>query len=242
MKLPVNFKPFALAALVVSTAAQADEALTGEASVGFLNTTGNTQTRTLNARGMVEYKDGAWGHSAHVAALSAQKSKVTSDERYNAGYKATYDFTRRDYLFGSVDYDNDRFAGIIERTTEAVGYGRRLLTLEKHKLDAEIGAGLTQQKLSTRQTENSAVGLFNAKYQWLISPTSTFSQTLKVEKSKNNTFINPVSALKLVITGQLFTTLSYEVRTNTEVPAGTHKTDTLSSINLGYSFGKAGGH
>ena len=47
-----------------------------------------------------------------------------------------------------------------------------------------------------------------------------------------------MSELKLVIAGNLFATLGYEVRTNTEVPAGTAKTDTLTSVNLGYSFGK----
>jgi len=234
----LTLKPFALAALLATSVAQANDGWSGEAAVGFLNTTGNTSTRSLNAKGDVAYRVGSWGHAAHVSALTAQRDSVTSDERYNAGYKASYDFTEHDYLFGSLDYDNDRFAGVIERTTEALGYGRRLLTLEKHLLDAEVGVGATQQKLATDTRESSAVGLFNAKYQWLISDTSSFIQTLKVEKSKNNTFINPVSTLKLVIAGQLFTTLGYEVRTNTDVPAGTSKTDTLTSVNLGYSFGK----
>lgn len=232
-------RPFlALAALLISSTAIADNGFSGEAAVGFLNTTGNTRTRSLNAKLDAAYKVGAWGHAAHAAALAAQRDTITTDERYSLGYKGTYDFTEHDYAFGSVDYDNDRFAGVIERSTEAVGYGRRLLTLDRHQLDAEIGAGLTQQKLATtEQRESSVVGLFNAKYLWRISDTSSFTQTVKVEKSKDNTFINPVSTLKLVIVGQLFTTLAYELRTNTEVPAGTQKTDTLTSVNLGYSFG-----
>lgn len=238
----LKLKSLALAALLLTNAAHADGGWSGEAAVGFLNTTGNTDARTLNAKGLLEYKEGAWAHAARAAALTAQTDKVTTDERYNAGYKVTYDFTPFDYAFGSLDYDNDRFAGIIERRTEALGYGRRLLTLPKHTLDAEIGAGATQQKLATTEAQQNAfVGLFNAKYQWLISETSSFTQTLKVEKSKDNTFINPISTLKLVIVGQLFTTLSYEVRTNTDVPAGTQKTDTLTAVNLGYSFGKKPG-
>lgn len=237
----MNFKPFALAALLVTTAAGADDGWSGEAAVGFLNTTGNTEARTLNTKAALGYRQGPWAHALRAAALTAQREKITTDERYSAGYKATYDFTQFDYAFGSLDYDNDRFAGIIERRTEAVGYGRRLLTLPKHMLDAEIGAGATQQKLATTEERESAfVGLFNAKYQWLITDTSSFSQTLKIEKSKDNTFINPVSTLKLVIVGQLFTTLSYEIRSNTQVPAGTLKTDTLTSVNLGYSFGVKG--
>lgn len=235
----MNFKPLALVALLVTSAAHAEDGWSGEASLGFLNTTGNTIARTLNTKGTVNYKNGPWAHVARAAALTAQKDKVTTDERYNLGYKLTYDFTPFDYAFGSLDYDNDRFAGIIERRTEAVGYGRRLLTMPKHTLDVELGLGATQQKLATTEERQGAfVGLLNAKYQWLISDTSSFTQTLKVEESKDNTFINPVSALKLVIAGRLFTTIGYEIRTNTQAAAGTLKTDTLTSINLGYSFGQ----
>ena len=207
--------------------------------MGFLNATGNTSTRSLNAKTTVGYQQGPWNHAAKLGALAAQRDKITTDERYNAGYRVTFDFTEFDYAFGSIDYDNDRFAGVIERATEAVGYGRRLLRGEKHTLDADLGIGATQQKrATTEERENAFVSLFNAQYQWLITDTSSFIQTLKIENSKDNTFINPVSTLKLVIAGQLFTTLSYEIRTNTEVPVGSNKTDTLTSVNLGYAFGK----
>ena len=126
--------------------------------------------------------------------------------------------TQFDYLFGSLDYDNDRFSGVTERTTEGVGYGRHLLRGPTHLLDAELGAGATQQKLATGERSEALVGLFNAKYQWRISDSSSFTQTVKVEESSDNTFINPISELKLVIAGNLFTTLGYEIRSNSQVP------------------------
>lgn len=228
-------------ALLAGAAApdESPSSLSGEASLGVLSTSGNTDTRSVNAKAALEYRHAAWKHAGHAAAITAQQNDLTTDERYSAGYKLSYDFNPNDYAFGSVDYDNDRFAGIAERTTEAVGYGRRLLTMEKHLLDVEIGAGATQIKQADPAgRENSAVALFNGKYQWLISETSKFTQTLKVEHSRTTTFINPLSELKLTVVGNLFAALSYEVRHNTEVPAGTYKTDTLSAVNLGYSFGK----
>jgi len=235
----LNLKPLAFATLIATSAVHADDGWSGEAAAGFLNTTGNTDARTLNGKGQVAYKTGAWVHAAKASALTAEQDNTTTDERYNAGYKVTYDFNPSDYAFASADYDNDRFAGVIERITEGVGYGRRLLATPSHMLDVELGAGATQQKRATlEEVETAFVGLLNARYQWLISDSSSFTQTLKIEKSKDNTFINPISSLKLVIVGQLFTTLSYEMRTNTQVPTGTRKTDTLSAVNLGYSFGK----
>lgn len=210
----------------------------GEASLGALSTSGNTDTRSVNGKAALHYRDAAWKHAGRLAAVTAQQDDVTTDERYSAGYKLSYDFNANDYIFGSLDYDNDRFAGIAQRTTEAVGYGRRLLTMERHQLDVEIGAGATQIKQAEPAgRENSAVALLNGKYQWTISDSSKFTQTLKVEHSRTTTFINPVSELKLTVAGNLFTTLGYEVRHNTEVPVGTYKTDTLASVNLGYGFG-----
>ncbi len=234
----MNLKFLVLVTLLATSAAYADAGWSGDASLGFLNTSGNTETRSLNSKATASCATRAWTHTVRFAALNAQQQESATDERYSAGYRATWEMTAFDYVFGSLDYDNDRFSGVIQRTTEGIGYGRHFLRGPIHTLDAELGAGATQQKLASEGRTSALVGLFNARYQWRISDTSTFSQRVKVETSKDNTFINPVTELKLVIAGSLFTILGYELRTNTEVPTGTRKTDTLTSVNLGYSFGK----
>jgi putative salt-induced outer membrane protein len=213
----------------------------GEASLGFLDTSGNTDTRSFNGKFALGYLTPQWTHTARLSALGTQTNGTTSDERYTLGYKGTREFEGADYAFGSLDYDNDRFAGVIERLTLGAGYGRHFLKGPVHTLDAELGTGATRQKLADRSTSESVVGLFSARYLWQISETSGFTQRLKVETSKDNTFVNPVSELKLVIAGKLFTTLGYEVRHNSRVPEGVRKTDRLGSVNLGYSFGKKPG-
>lgn len=225
-----------LALLSTPVLAETKDGFTGEASLGYLSTSGNTDTQTFNGKLSGNYRRGLWGNAAFASALLGSKDDVATDERYALGYKATYDFTAHDYVFGTFGYDKDRFAGITQRTTEAVGYGRRLLNNPKHTLDAEIGAGLTQVETRDGDKDNSAVGLLNGKYAWTITDTSKFTQSLRVEKARNNTFVNPVSELKLVVAGNLFTTLGYEVRYNSDAPTGTRSTDTLTSVNLGYSF------
>lgn len=235
----LKLKSFVLFTLLVSGGVNADDGFSGEVTVGFLNTTGNTSTRSLNGKAELGYQQGAWTHIAKLATHSAQRDNITTDEHYSAGYKASLDITPLDFAFASIDYDNDRFAGITERMTEAVGYGRHLLKLPRHTLDAGLGGGATQQKQAmVEMRETDVVGLFDLKYEWLLTETSKFRQTVKVEVSKNNTYLNPVSELKLVIVGNLFTTLGYEIRSNSQVPVGTRKTDTLTFVNLGCVFGK----
>ncbi|RJF80234.1 DUF481 domain-containing protein [Oleomonas cavernae] len=40
------------------------------------------------------------------------------------------------------------------------------------------------------------------------------------------------------VVGNLAAGLNYTVRNNSEVPAGTEKTDTFTAVNLSYAFGK----
>lgn len=238
---PEALAEIAPASPAVTNPDQADQPgrLSGDASLGLLSTSGNTDTRSANGKLQLSYVVGPWTQEGKAAAVSAQQDNLTTDERYSLGYKLSRDFDAHNYVFLTLDYDNDRFAGIAERTTQALGYGRRLLTLPAHSLDAEIGLGATQIKLAEPAgRENSAVALLNAKYVWEISATSKFSQGLKVERSRTTTYVNPVSELKLTVAGNLFASLGYELRYNSDVPDGTRKTDTLTSVNLGYGFGE----
>ncbi len=89
-----------------------------------------------------------------------------------------------------------------------------------------------------RTREDDAIGRAFGKYQWALSETSTFIQTLKVESGAENTFTESVTELKLSVVGNLFAALSYTVKHNSDVPADTKKTDTFSAVNLSYAFGK----
>lgn len=210
----------------------------GEAALGVLSTAGNTDTRSANGKLSLAHRQQLWFHEGKLTALSAQQADLTTDERYGLAYRANRDFSPSNYAFFSLGYDNDRFAGIAERSTQAIGYGRRLLARPRHALDVEIGAGTTQiRQAEPAGRESSAVALANARFTWEISGTSRLSQGLKVEHSRTATFINPLTELKLTIAGNLFATLGYELRHNSQVPTGTRNTDTLSSLNLGYGFG-----
>lgn len=147
---PEALAEIAPASPAVANPDQADQPgrLSGDASLGLLSTSGNTDTRSANGKLQLSYVVGPWTQEGKAAAVSAQQDNLTTDERYSLGYKLSRDFDAHNYVFLTLDYDNDRFAGIAERTTQALGYGRRLLTLPAHSLDAEIGLGATQIKLA----------------------------------------------------------------------------------------------
>lgn len=227
---------FALSLLI---AAPAQAQWSGEISLGYLATSGNTTTESLNGKALLEYDAGSWKNSLQVLGAYANDQGETAAERYAASDKVDWKIDERNYIFAAVDWEKDLFAGIRERTSETVGYGRHVLMGPVHVLDLEAGAGARQTKENfTGQTEDDLIFRGLGKYEWTFSPTSRFAQSLKVESGESNTFGESLSELKLSIIGNLFATISYTVKHNTDVPAGTERTDTFTALNLSYVFGK----
>jgi putative salt-induced outer membrane protein len=141
-------------------------------------------------------------------------------------------------VFASLDWEKDLFGGIRERTSETLGYGRHVLVGPTHLLDLEIGAGARQSKANiTGEREQDLIFRGSALYALKLTETSGFRQALKVESGESNTFGEALSELKLAIVGNLFASLSYTLRHNTDVPEGTDRTDSFTAVNLSYGFG-----
>ena len=209
----------------------------GDIAVGVVNTSGNTSTRSVNARGAIEYRRSRWGNRFSALAFSGTRDGLTTDERYSAANKTDLQFDDHNYAYTNLAYDNDRFAGIAERYAVTLGYGRHVLTGPIHTLDIEAGVGANRTRDQDDIYETAAIATFGGKYVWAISPNAEFSQTLRTEAGVTNVYVNPITALKLTIVGNLFATFNHEIRYNSQVPDDTRHVDQISTINLGYSFG-----
>tara|TARA_R110002111_G_scaffold111835_7_gene171606 strand:- start:377 stop:1210 length:834 start_codon:yes stop_codon:yes gene_type:complete len=223
--------------LVFSTGLVHAGAWKGEAGAGLLTTSGNSETESLNGKFLLDWTSAPWKNSFTATALNNGDTDGRTAERYTVGDQLDYNFTERDYAFGAIDWEKDLFGPTRERTAETVGYGRHVLIGPVHFLDAEIGAGARQsEEQGTGDKESEAIGRFGGKYRWVISDTSQFAQSVKVEYGSSNTFTEAVSELKLSIIGNLFAAVAFTVRNNTDVPPDTEKTDTVTSFNLSYAF------
>jgi Putative salt-induced outer membrane protein len=211
----------------------------GNASAGYQMTGGNSKSTSVNFKGDLEFLSGPWSNSLTGAAASASTNNSTTAENYAANEKLNYSFTPKDFVFGSLNYVNNRFSGVLEQYSEAVGYGRRLIASKTQTLDTSIGVGANEQRLAPPDGHRTqAIGVFDLNYIWQISSSAEFHQTIHVESGKQNTFVDPISSLKLNIAGNLFAQLTYEAQYNSNIPAGRVHTDTFTTVNFGYSFGK----
>ena len=220
-----------------AAAAPAADPITGSAALGYLSTSGNTDSTNSNASfKLVWDRGGAWAHEWNALAINARTNGITTAETYSAGYKGSRDFGESSYLFAAGDWRQDRFSGYDEQTSETVGYGYRLVDSEKHILALEGGAGAKQSTLIDGTSLDEAIVRGGLDYTWHISETAEFTQKLLIEQGDENRYSESNTALKAELIGNLALVLSYVIKSNSDVPVGIDKTDTFTAISLEYGF------
>ena len=208
----------------------------GKLSLGYLSTAGNTETTSYNTSFEVGYTKDSWLHQLTGAATGADDQEVTTAESYQLGWRTAYDFTERDFVFGTVDWRKDRFAGVIEQMAYAQNYGRRVIDTPKHVLAHGIGAGYRESDRADGTSTDSAIGRGSLLYNWNWSETAGFEQGVIVESGSDNTYIESVSAIRTQLIGGFNLVLSYTIKNNSDVPADTEKRDTRTAISIEYAF------
>ena len=208
----------------------------GSASLGYLSTSGNTDTTSYNTALEISFEKNKWTHTFDAAAYGADESDATTAEAYQAGWKSAYDFSEHNYLFGLVNWRKDRFSGVDQQLSEAIGYGRRLIDTPAHLLSAELGAGYRSADLSDNTSESGVIATLGLDYKWTFSETSNIEQNVGVESGSDNTYIESISAIRARLLGDFAIVLSYTVRHNTDVPVGNEKTDRFTAISLELAF------
>lgn len=216
--------------------AAANEGWQGSVSLGYLATTGNTDTRSLNAQALAAYKSGNWQDVLSLQALQASQNGTTTAENYDLNGQSDYSLTDKNYVFGMADYLRDTFSGYQRRTSEILGYGRRLLTTDTQQLDVELGGGERQTRYTNDTSDSEFVERLAANYLWKFSEKSNFSENLSVEHGTNNTFTQSITALTTNLAGNFALSLSYTIKHNSTVLPTFKKTDTITAVSLVYTF------
>jgi putative salt-induced outer membrane protein len=208
----------------------------GKASLGYLATSGNTENSTLNTAVEIGYTTGQWSHLAEAFAINASENKITSAEAYELRWKSERKLTEHDFLFGRVQWRKDRFGGYATQFSQTLGYGRRLIENDVHKLNAEVGAGARQSETQLGLKENETIFRGGLYYKWQFSETAHFRQDLTTEVGDKNTYSESVTAISARLIGDLALVASYTIKNNSDVPVLTEKTDTYTALSLEYTF------
>lgn len=206
------------------------------AELGAVSTSGNSDTTSINGRLGLKAEDALWTHEYHLAALRAEQSDALTASRYETAAKLARKFGERTYLGAAARYEDDDFAAYDYQATMAVNYGGWLVREEGRSFQLEGGPGARRARLAeTGDVEESALLRGFADYQHQLTDSTKFFNTLLVEATGDNTFVQNDIGLAVSINRSLALKAAYQARRNSDVPDGTRRTDTLTSVNIVWS-------
>ncbi len=245
----MNFKSIILttcALASISTIAQAAE-WKSEAELGFVMTSGNSETQSTNGKISASRDTEKWTQSGRLEALNTSATDKETDtesttaEKYSAHARADYKLNDDDFLFASADYYDDRFSGFQYQATLAAGYGRRIINTDKQSLKAEIGPGVRYVKAEPVggvhiPSDEEGIVRAAAYYAYNFSEQATFTQDLIADIGEDATITESITALKAQISGKLAMKASVKIRNISEVEDPIEDTDTETALTLVYSL------
>lgn len=224
--------------LVLSTFsgfAQAGWSGKGEAGIVFAR--GNSDTDTANVKFGLARELDRWKHSFDILALRAANNGTTNAERYGAAWQSDFKMSDRSFWFGNLRYEQDKFSGFDFQTSATTGYGYKIIDTATTKLTGQLGAGYRRSKFAlTGATTGDAVLRGDLAYEHALTETTRIIDRLSVESGSSNTLASNELALQVKMSDAFALSFGVGVRVNSDPPAGSKKTDTLTTLNLVYAF------
>ncbi len=238
--LPLNLlrKSILIAACGLSAATSYASEWKGNAELGFVSTSGNTDNQTINAglalgttRGKID-----WG--IKLAVLGNSQSGVTSAEKYHFGTTAQYNINERLFSRFAAAYDDDRFNGYDYQVYSTADLGYKVITEESHQLDVSAGVGYQNNEFidTALDAQSYAIFVVGEKFDWAISENAKLFQSFSYQSgSENSTLLFDVGITANLI-NSLALKVAYGLKYTEEVPIGFENTDTQTTLSFVYDF------
>ena len=205
-------------------------------SLGFVATSGNTDTQTFNTEFLLTFDTASWTHNMKFQALGSSKDSQTTAERYYLEDKSDYNLDEMQYLYGKASYTDDRFSGYDYQASISAGYGRHILNDDVITLQAYGGLGYRENDIQGVGNNGEVIVAFGENLSYQLSETSAITQSFDTEIGDELTVTRFEIGLESVIIDRIASKISFMVRNISDVPPGVEKTDTQTSISLVYDF------
>lgn len=218
--------------------------------LGFASAHGNSTTESFNGRLKLRHSDDDWVHSMDLFGLrSSAQYKQTADDgtvtrkrqttanRYTASAGSALQLGEHRQLTATVRHENDDFATYDRQSSFGLGYGTRLIGSERVTLDTQVGPGVRRShnaETDENRTELIGRGLFDLKFS--ITDNTELVNTLLVESGSYNTFAQNDFGVAVNMNQHFALKAGWQARHNSDVSEDKRKTDTLTTMNVVYSF------
>lgn len=255
---------YALTALcllpLVSYAVSAEDAAkkpeyTASAELGFLYKTGNTKSVDIKAGFNLKHEKNKWRSvvAFNILAKKLEKEDAdgneefeTTDNKWDILTQTNYTIGEegKNYLYGNLAYEQDKFSGFESQSSFSAGWGRHWYETETSSFFSDIGPGVKYDVTRATDTDASssstsliiqAQAIYTHKFndyvqfkQYLVAKQATESGKNSVYKSETSVTAQLIDSLQLKF--------ALRIDYDTEVEPEFENTNTETSMTLIYNF------
>lgn len=205
--------------------------------------TGNSAATNYNANANISYNPIIpWQNTLVMSYLYNRDDMPNGDgvktNKFKALLTTSWDFTKNNGVYASLNYLNDQLDTYSYVLTESVGYKRQIFSIDNMSLNTTLGPSLTQSKVKDTGETSNAVGVQSTlNYVWNFSDTSNFKQSFLVNYTPQDaTTYQTNSTLSTEIYKNLILQLSFQIDGSSWASSNKKRVNTVTSTTIAYSF------
>jgi putative salt-induced outer membrane protein len=223
----------------------------GKGQFGYLDSKGNSDAQSVNGSLDVARTDGDWKNAFYAGILYGKSAGIVAAERWELREQTDYNITPKLFAFGGLRYEHDMFDGFLYQGSITSGIGYKFLDFDQDKLTAQVGAGYRRLRpeIITKDPDTNAVisrvpqdatgeaiATVGIDYFHKFTDTTTLTNKFLLEYGSDNTLTHDEIALAVKMSTKLALSVGYAITDNSKPPAPLKKVDTVTTVNLVYSF------
>ncbi|MGR5069799.1 MULTISPECIES: DUF481 domain-containing protein [Vibrio] len=217
-----------------------------EVEFGYQAHTGNTDSRSLNARLSAEYTSGRHRSMGEWKYYNLYKNG--EEDKRSSTYTAQSDYKlgTKTYLYGSFKGVDSRYSAYFKDYTLSGGLGYQFAYTEDFTLEVEIGPGFRYQEPNLDEIDDDdivfsdivqeAIFRGNINTTWHALDNLSFGVDVTMVSGKSNTRIDSDISIINNITEDIALKLEQSRQYHDRVPEGLSKADSVFSVNLLFIF------
>ncbi|APG62285.1 hypothetical protein LPB140_05110 [Sphingorhabdus lutea] len=208
----------------------------GSGEFGAFQSSGNSENIGISAGIKLLKESKSWRLKFNAQGDFQRSNGVTSREQIIVGLEPHYVINDRLFAYGLTQFERDKFQGFLERYTLSGGLGYQIIKTDIVQLDVKAGPAWRDTKFTDGRSDVSIAGLAAANFKTNIASNIIFRQDASAYVQSGNSSLAALSALDAKLSDNLTARLSYQVKHETNPPAGREKTDTLSRVTVIVGF------
>ena len=220
--------------------------LSTEVEFGYQSHTGNSDSRSLNARLSAEYTEGRHRSTGEWKYYNLYKDGEEDKRQSTYTAQSDYKLSPKTYLYGSFKGVDSRYSAYFKDYTISTGLGYQFSNTETFVLEFEVGPGFRYQEPNLDEIDDDDIifpeiveeGIFrgNLNSSWQVLPNLSFNADMTLVSGRSNLRLDTDLEVVNDITENIALKIAHSRQYHDRVPTGLDKADSVLSVNLLFQF------